>query len=71
MINENIFEIGDQFLLPGKKNLSSEVFIIVGIRSMADEYILEAVCRGSKMTISINSKEVEKLGKEFHERINS
>lgn len=66
MIKNGIFEIGDQFLLPCGKEFESERFVVVGIRKFNDEFILEAICKESEIKISVNSKNVEMLGKEFH-----
>jgi len=63
-----MIKIDDQFFLPGGKDFSEAVFIVTAIRQMKEECILEAICRDSGITISVNERDVEKLGKEFHER---
>lgn len=66
MKEDGTFEIGDRFILPCGKESAGEVFIIVGIRKFKEDVTLEAICKGSEMTISVNSNYVEMLGMEFH-----
>lgn len=68
MIEEGTFEIGDIFMLPCGKEFEGEIFIIVGIRIFNGDAILQAVCKDSEYTISVNSSEIEMLGKEFHSK---
>lgn len=58
-----MIEVGDQFILPCGFN--DEVFVVVGTRIFNGDTILEAMGKHNGIMISLNSKEVEPIGKEF------
>lgn len=61
-----MIEVGDQFILPCGFN--NEIFVVMGTRPFNKDIIIEAMGKDNGLTISVNSEEVELIGKEFQIR---
>jgi len=59
-----MIEIDDQFILPC--GFMDEIFTVVGMRPFNKDIILDATSKDNNFNISINAKEIEPIGKEFH-----